>query len=626
MYWGIERLAEAIGRQYMRCCPYGTERLKKISYQTARTTMYIAFILGAAVFLWNLYIEHKISSYCVACIALAAYVSCIEVPEWHIRRVEERLCHSMLSYFAAVKHLYLSCKNIPNAIHDAAEEAEEEMRLHAAVFYDILMGNERRERVRDYVASEANHRYLKMFLVQAYEASEKGDMKTLYSDSLFSENMEYLRMEVMQEIYRRRRRAYELSGYTFVALAPVFMMSVLRKWGISFTAELEGFYAGAGNSILLLCFIATLAVYAAINRAKEVGLQRREARSATERIAEQRKIRMLLKKVEQPAGKWMEALRKLLIQSGATASPEGVLVRMAGDAMLVLIIVLFFFGSLHIRERRELLQDATHMELIAPTASEQLQRTLGKHILTLTKQYSHKSIPTEEEVLIELQKLIYLPNRETERAVAGEVLQRLLALRHAHIKWYEILLCLFCASLGAVLPIAELEYRKQLIRAGAVEEMKQLQSVVWLERRLEDLTITELLEDMEIFAVVFQPVIKECVNSYSSGPREALQKMKTTGKLLHESFSDLADGFLAVEEVGMEEAFAEVENNRNMLEKMSQLEADIQLERKKDSTDLISRIPVCLAVGAYFILPFLWTSFAGVGEVFLMLEEMQYSK
>ena len=193
MCWGIGGLLGAIEKQYMRCCPYGTERLRKLSYKTAWATVCVAVAAGMGVFFWNLYVEHRVSSYCFMSIALAVYVVCIEVPEWYIRRVEER--------------------------------------------------------VRSYVASETNHRYLKMFLVQAYEASEQGDMRTLYSESLFSENIEYLRMEVMQEIYRRRRRAHELSGYTFVTLTPVFMMSVLRKWGTDFTAELESFYAGAGNSI-----------------------------------------------------------------------------------------------------------------------------------------------------------------------------------------------------------------------------------------------------------------------------------------------------------------------------------------------------------------------------------------
>lgn len=623
MHWGIGGILTAIEKQYMQCCPYGAERLKKLSYKTARTTMCVAMTAGMGVFFWNLYVEHRVSSYCVMSIILAVYVTCIEVPEWYIRRVEERLYRSMLSYFAAVKHLYLSYKNIPNAIHDAAEEAEEEMRLHAAVFYDILIGNERRERVRSYVASETNRRYLKMFLVQAYETSEKGDMRTFYSESLFSENIEYLRMEVMQEIYRRRRRAHELSGYTFVTLAPIFMMSVLRKWGISFTADLESFYAGAGNSIVLLCFIATLAVYTAINRAKEVGFQKREVRSLAEYLAEKRQIYQFLKKMEQMAGNRLDWLKKLLMQSGMHASLEGILMRMGSNALLVLIAILLFFGNLHIREYGRILHEASPVEQVVPTASGQMKKALGEYMLALVRQYKNRNIPTEDEIATELRKLIYLPNKAAEKAISEEILQKLRKLQQVHIKWYEILLCMFCAFGGAMLPVAELEYRKRLIHAGAVEEIKQFQSVIWLERRLEGLTIVRLLEDMETFAVVFQPVIRECINSYSSGPRQALQKMKAMGNMLHESFSDLADGFLAVEEVGMKEAFAEVENNRSMLEKMSQLEADIQMEKKKDSTDLLSRIPMFLTVGAYFILPFLWISFAGVGEVFLMLEELQ---
>lgn len=623
MCWGIGGLLGAIEKQYMRCCPYGTERLRKLSYKTAWATVCVAVAAGMGVFFWNLYVEHRVSSYCFMSIALAVYVVCIEVPEWYIRRVEERLYHSMLKYFATVKHLYLSYKNIPNAIHDAAEETGEEMRLHAAFFYDILIGNERRERVRSYVASETNHRYLKMFLVQAYEASEQGDMRTLYSESLFSENIEYLRMEVMQEIYRRRRRAHELSGYTFVTLTPVFMMSVLRKWGTDFTAELESFYAGAGNSIVLLCFIATLAVYIAINRAKEVGFQKKEQRSLAEYFAERRQIYQFLKRMEQMAGKRLNWLKKLLMQSGMHISLEGILVRTVGNALLVSMIVVLFFNNLHIREYGRILHEAKQVERIVPTASEQMKKALERHMLALIKQYENRNIPTEDEIAIELRKLIYLPNKAAEKAISEEILQRLIKLQQIHIKWYEILLCIFCAFLGAVLPIAELVYRKGLIYAGAVEEIKQFQSVIWLERRLEGLTIVRLLEDIEIFSVVFHPIIRECINSYSSGPREALQKMKIMGSMLHESFSDLADGFLAVEEVGMKEAFAEVENNRSMLEKMSQLEADIQMERKKDSTDFLSKIPMVLTVGVYFILPFLFISFAGVGEVFLMLEELQ---
>ena len=99
--------------------------------------------------------------------------------------------------------------------------------------------------------------------------------------------------------------------------------------------------------------------------------------------------------------------------------------------------------------------------------------------------------------------------------------------------------------------------------------------------------------------------------------------MKEEGEKLHSSFAELADGFLSVDEVGIAKAFAEVEHNRILLEKMSQLEAEISLEKKKDSTELLSKIPMFLAVGVYFIIPFFLFSMYGVFEVFELLEELR---
>ncbi|MGN0506985.1 MAG: hypothetical protein ACI4FZ_10515 [Lachnospiraceae bacterium] len=616
------QFTDYIANQYLRCCPYGRERLKRLSLETSRSTLVVILLSGGLLFLWNLYVERRISIYSIASIFLAGYIACIEVPEWRVRKVEENLYRSMLTYLSSVKHLYLSYRSIPNAIHDAAQESGEEMRLHAMLFYDILMGKDRKERVRSYVTSTGYNRHLKIFLVQAYEASEKGDTKTGHSESLFSENIEYLRMEIMQEVYRRRQKAYELSGYSFVALTPFFTMSLLRRWGNAFTSELSEFYEGAGNSIVLLCFVVTIAVYEAINRAKEVGLQKEIIFPSTERLADQRRVRILLTRVEKSAGKWVDRLRFLILKAGAHASAEGILLRMAGYAILTLLMLLIFFGNLHVGERNRLLHQADNVELLLPTASGKLRESAKKTVLTLTGKYQRELHPVKEEIQKEIHEQLYLPSKESEALLVAEVEQRIDALRKAHVRWYEVILAVLCAALAAGLPIAELVYRKNLIHSGAVEEIKQFQSVIWLERRLEGVTIPALLEDIEIFAVVFQPVIRECINSYSSGPQAALLRMKQLGRLLHESFSELADGFLAVEKVGIPEAFAEVGNNRDMLEKMSQLEADIQLERKKDSTDLLSRIPMFLAVGVYFILPFLWVAFSGVEEVFLMLEEL----
>ena len=136
------------------------------------------------------------------------------------------------------------------------------------------------------------------------------------------------------------------------------------------------------------------------------------------------------------------------------------------------------------------------------------------------------------------------------------------------------------------------------------------------------MTVVGLLEDMEAFSTCFKQVLQRCINSYGFDSRGALLQLKQDGMTIHAGFESLADAFLSVDEVGIELAFAEVENDRRLLERMSRLEAEVTHEKKRDSIELLTRIPMMLAVGAYFIFPFFWYSLQGVSEVFKILEEM----
>ena len=174
-----------------------------------------------------------------------------------------------------------------------------------------------------------------------------------------------------------------------------------------------------------------------------------------------------------------------------------------------------------------------------------------------------------------------------------------------------------------MLPLFQLRFRIQAARAGAVNEVRIFQSVLIMERHLHGITVMELLEDMELFARSFKSILGKCLNSYGAGPQAALLAMKEEGSELQKGFEELADAFLSVDEVGIKKAFAEVESNRKLLEKMTQLEEEINMEKKRDNTDILAKIPMLLAVGAYFILPFFVYALQGVTEVFEMLEEMQ---
>ncbi len=613
-------------RKFLRICPYGEKELNVLLRQTISKISICCVLVLMILFLWNGFFDIWISLYFFEGILFALYLVAMEVPNYVMQEKENQLYQDLLIYFSRVKHQYLSCHHIPNAVYKAAENMSYEVQQHAKKIYQILMESNRKEKVREYVLFFSGNRYLKLFLVQAYEASEKGDLLLTQEESLFSDNVEYLRLELMEELYRRKKRAYEFAGYIFVAVTPFFMMPVLKQWGLDFAPELEFFYAGTGKLIELITFFSSIIIYGFINRAKEITLfldtpklEGNEQSSFYEISFFQKWIKIL----EQHNGTFSTRIRALLLQSGIRTSYGCFIFRMIGIAGVTFVLLFSFIIGIHGKEKQSILNTVSTIDTIMPVANEEKKQLVKEQILMLTRQYKDKENITEEEVKATLRENISLSNQSMEQQLIITVIEKVIQYQGVKIAIWEWLFCLIGSIVAGLLPFIRIWYQVRTALAGAVYEIRQFQSVIIMERRLHGITMIGILEDMETFSQVFKNVLRKCINSYPTGPNKALQQMKEEGTKIHSSFEELADGFLSVDEVGIAKAFAEVEHNRVLLEKMSQLEAEINLEKKKDSTELLSKIPMFLTVGVYFIIPFFLFSMYGVFEVFKLLEELQ---
>lgn len=605
--------------KFLNVCPYGKQYLDKIVDECKRDMLLLAGLAVIVLILWNGLFGSFSKLYLLESIGLALYIVGMEVPNFRLQERENKVYRELLIYFSRVKHRYLACRHMANAVMDAADGMVYEIQRLADEIYQVLMESNRKENVREYILYHKTNRYLKLFLIQAYEVSEKGDM-------YFAENIENLRLELMEEIYRRKRRAHEFAGYTFVTVTPFFMMPVLKQWGLEFTPELEFFYAGTGVLLELVTFIVTNIVYGMIIRAKEITLFARQSGERifnTDFFYENSKVLAAMKRLEKLEGKISSRIRQLILQSGERTSFGKLsfqILLLMSSAFLVLTM---FVAKTHDKERRIVLEKVDSIETIAPVASEEKQAILATHILEVTRQCCEKTDTTEEEIKSLLRERIRLGNESMEQAAVQEIKNKLAQYEKAKGSFWEVVFCLFGSIGVGLIPLLQLVYQAKTIQAGAVYEVRQFQAIILMERKLQGITIMGLLEDMEVFSQCFRGSLRRCINSYGAGPKKALVRLKEEGRALHESFEELADAFLSVDEVGIEAAFAEVESNRRLLEKMTQLEAEISMERKKDNTDLLAKIPMLLAVGAYFILPFFMYSLSGVYEVFELLEEMK---
>jgi len=612
-------LSDFLQNKFLRICPYGKQYLHTLVVECERVMLITTVMALAVVILWTGFFERSSVIYLSESIILAIYLVVEEVPNYLLREKEDKLYKELLIFFSRVKHQYSTCKNMANAVVCAAEEMSYEIQRLSDEIYHVLTECDRKDKVREYIESHSTNRYINLFFILAYEVSEQGDV-------FFNENIEYLRLDLMEEIYRKKKRQHEFAGYSFVTTVPFFMMPLLKYWGMEFAPELDFFYSGTGVLLETVTFFAALIIYKMIYKAKEIVLfetSANETDGIMQWVYECSFVKMLVWKLEKTDGRFCKSIRGLILRSGERTGYGRICFQMIAIFVSSCLLFFGFFFEMRERELETILGKVESIDTIAPVAGSEKKQIIADHILDVTKECLQKGTTEEEEIRMLFRTRIQPGNASMEQEAIKEIKRKLSQYQKARVFIDEHLLSILFSIAAAMLPVLRLQYQIKILYDGAEYEVRQMQTIILMERKIHGNSVIGLLEDMELFSGCFQRCLKRCINSYGMGAKDALLKLKEEGKRIHESFEELADAFLAVDAVGIETAFDEVESNRRLLEKMSQLEAEISIEKKKDSTDLLSRIPAILAVGAYFIVPFFLHSLRGVFEVFDLLENLQ---
>jgi len=614
--WNLSGFLKA---KILRICPYGKKQLENLIQLCIRKIIFLFGFATLVLLLWNRMLGVTSVLYVSECLFLISYLVCIEVPNYILCEKENKVYREMMLYFSRVKHQYLTSRHIANAVVNAADGLSYELEQLAWATYRLLLESERKNKIHEYMECHELNRFWKMFLIQTYEVSEKGNV-------YFAENLEHIRLELMEEIYRRKRRLYAYSGYVFVTVTPFFMLPVLKNWGLEFTPELDFFYAGTGRILEVCIFLTTVAVYSLITRSKEITMFSGSGKDKiinTDAVYNTEFFRKIVEQIERSEGKISKKIRMLLLRSGEYVGYGKFCARMLVSGITAFLVLVLFVSSNHWQERKTILERVENIDEIAPVVSGEKKELLTGYILEITAICRKEQYVTEEDIRDLLRLKIRLGNEFTEQAVVEEINEKLQLYKKTKGSIPEFLMCVLGGVFVGLFPLGRLELQARMLRSEAEYEVRQFQSILLMERRIHGITVVGLLEDMEVFSRCYKNILRRCINFYCSDSKEALLRLKRDGSILYDGFETLADAFLSVDEVGIESAFAEVENDRRLLEKISRLDAEVLQERKKDTMELLAQIPMLVSVGIYFILPFFLYSLQSVSDVFNLLEEMQ---
>lgn len=575
------------------------------------------FIFGALIFLLK-YSGENMAGMCLMSLGFL-YVICNQIVTRHIEKEDYRLLKQLEKYLGDVRHYYHTGGLVEEAIYDSLEEAPYEISLHMQKIYELLI-TEDLEELQQYKDTAPN-KYLTTFTALCQITIQYGD--TIQdSSSLFLANLNHLKQEIHMELLKRDRIHHTFSGLILLVLLPVFFLKPIEKWGIANLPELEKFYAGKyGTIVSVIIFSITMLFYTIICRLRGEGKILKVRHRFLEWLEKQKIVNYIL-------SKWMyrhlakvHKLDRVLKRNIETLTVKQYLIKCG----LLFAVTMFSMNLLFVYTTMTTKYNLIHYTKEFKGASPVISKENIEYNQILLEEIvdEMRKIPSEKWKG-ELKKKVKMGHCKggemEEKQLYQEIMERLLRYEQSGFKWYYTLISLFFALIMGIMPRCLLELKSFFLYAAMEEEVMQFHSILLMLREIPRMNVEILLEWLEMFGVIFQQSIMECVDYYSFDNEGALKRLKEQEPFL--PFVRLVENLEACDRIGIRQAFDELAGQRNYyLEKRKQ-DNEIMISNKGAIGKVMAYIPMILVIGLYLILPFILESLSQLSGYMSQMNRM----
>lgn len=541
-----------------------------------------------------------------------------EVVNYFIRKSMASLLEEMERFISNVSHNYFINYYIDDAIADAIDNRmSEEMKINAKLIYEIITSNNLKEDVARY-NSTTNNRYFKMFLSLCTSVMEHGD-KIRNGQRLMTQNLISLKREINLEFLKQRKLNYIFSGSIFAAVAVCIPLTLIQKFGISIAPELDAVYSGRmGIIYVILIFITSSIVYLMINNAKEMKKPVANHHRYLERLEKNPIIKSALDNFTEKHYGPMNWLREVLKRLGETITPRQLLLKSMMISIITFIISAGIMFYIHYNNKILLTQNVQNIDNMISANTTEITEVIKEEILKYVTIYKDETV-TLEQIKAKLQAEGAIYNQLVLEEIAKEVVSRVISYQNEYFKWYELLLCFIAGFTAFFTPFFMIFYRRKLLIMNMEDEVIQFNSIIYMMMYSDHVAVMDILEQMELFAFVFRPTLRECINEFNSGDIQALEKMKK--RETYEPFLRLVDNLIRCDDIAIEDAFDEIASDRENYYDRRKLENEITIQKRSDNIKPLAFLPGIMVL-VYLILPLLYISLKSLLELKEMIQAM----
>lgn len=539
-----------------------------------------------------------------------------------VTNIHTRLLKQQLHYHELLRHKYYEMKSVEDANYEACSELNKkdtfEIYTQAERINDIISARDTESSLENYYDTAPN-KYLKLLAGMIYMTKEYGDTQ-IDGGSVFIKGIGHLSNEIRAEVFKREKLKYALRSLNVIAILPVFFIKPIREWAGSNFAPLENFYAGRLGIILaivtvVVAFIAymTLKRIQRFDKPVKPDLSRK---TFAERLYERALYPIVDRLIPRSYTTKRKKLDELIKGSISRMNLKSLFTKRILYGTMAFIFGVALFIALNINTGYRILHiPETPQGYLGGQLSEQEQQRL-QAITDMDRRIveSLKKPINLDQLKEALAENGITDNASVEIAV-NRILDKLSRIEDAYFKWYELLLCLVLFLAGYQMPIVSLEFLKSVRRIDMEEEVSQFQTIILMLMHMGRIHVEEILEWMEMFSINFKGPIQRCLLNFSSGSSEALERLKEDVafpplELIIENLQ------LANEELGVQRAFEELENEMTFnQEKRKQLNEHI-VESKKNLGNMIGFMPVYALIGLYLMIPMILSGLENISAFY----------
>ncbi len=604
---------EKLGYPYRLICSCDSKLISKRTVSSCLISWCICIFSFVIIYIFNPRLITLITA------GVAIVLADLEVVGRMAKSFEIRVLHETQRMISNVVHFYYVAYRVDDALYHSMESLSLEMKQAASDIYELLLSDNREEALRVYYENVPN-KYLRAFVNQCVGVMERGD-QTIDGKFLFIRNMENLQREIDIEIDKLERLRMEFLGVIFFVVAPVFCIDFVKKFAISMKENMESFFYGKEGFLLDIGLLTIIVcIYFIMSKSAEY---RSYPRGSYKLLLIVDKIPLIHKAMDNYCDKnasRMERLKRELRNNGSNIRPRHFVLQ--SFLLAGLVFVLGICTSLYLHEvskEKLLIASEVDMELLTSAAKDSQYKAMSEVVETYTRGYLFEDRTlscTQEEIVSHLTKEGLFFNTIINEALAEEILRRVNAYKQEHFTLINLIFVLSLSFIAYYIPKVILKYNATVSKDAMEDEVNQFNALICMLMYIDSMTVKQILEEMETFAVVYKQSLRICIDNYGSGDVEALIGLKEREP--YEPFKRIVDNLLRCDDMAIYEAFHEVDVERDGYMAKRKRINEISIRKRVFRAYLLAAVPLLLLF-AYGLVPTLLSS---IKEINMMLEEL----